>query len=157
MARKLSSIAPDWWDYTTLDDDIIRDAAALTPEKMVKLSRPDRADGTIAVGRAPGQRSGPERQVRTFLGDGRVVFGRQGSPAHASTFVREGGPRNVLQSNSEGFGDAGRQPAFPESRYRRLSQDVVQRRSVRRHAGWAGRCEALGLQRSSQSHRKIQG
>src|ERR1700704_6311724 len=40
MPRKLSSIAPDWWDYTTLDDDIIRDAAALTPEKMAKLSRP---------------------------------------------------------------------------------------------------------------------
>ena len=28
MPRKLSSIAPDWWDYTTLDPDIIRDAAA---------------------------------------------------------------------------------------------------------------------------------
>ena len=40
MPRKLSSIAPDWWDYTTLDSDIIRDAAALTPEKMQKLSRP---------------------------------------------------------------------------------------------------------------------
>src|SRR5437660_7187083 len=40
MPRNLSSIAPDWWDYTTLADDIIRDAAALTPEKMVKLSRP---------------------------------------------------------------------------------------------------------------------
>src|SRR5690348_14284376 len=40
MARKLSSIAPDWWDYTTLEADIIRDAASLTPEKMVRLSRP---------------------------------------------------------------------------------------------------------------------
>jgi glucosamine-6-phosphate deaminase len=40
MARKLSSIAPDWWDYTTLDEEIIRDAAALTPEAMLKLSRP---------------------------------------------------------------------------------------------------------------------
>ena len=40
MPRKLSSIAPDWWDYTTLDDEIIRDAAALTPERMAKLSRP---------------------------------------------------------------------------------------------------------------------
>jgi glucosamine-6-phosphate deaminase len=39
MPRKLSSIAADWWDYTTLDDDIIRDAASLTPEKMAKLSR----------------------------------------------------------------------------------------------------------------------
>ena len=38
--RKLSSIAPDWWDYTTVDADLVRDAAALTPEKMLKLSRP---------------------------------------------------------------------------------------------------------------------
>src|SRR3989442_1806419 len=40
MPRKLSSIAPDWWDYTTLDDEIIRAAAALTPQVMAKLSRP---------------------------------------------------------------------------------------------------------------------
>src|SRR5206468_4886308 len=40
MPRKLSSIAPDWWDYTTLDDDLIRDSAKLTPERMLKLSRP---------------------------------------------------------------------------------------------------------------------
>lgn len=40
MPRKLSAIAPDWWDYTTVDDDLVRDAAALTPEKMLKLSRP---------------------------------------------------------------------------------------------------------------------
>ena len=40
MPRKLSSISADWWDYTTLDDAIIRDAARLTPERMAKLSRP---------------------------------------------------------------------------------------------------------------------
>ena len=40
MSRKLSAIAPDWWDYTTLDQDIIDTAARLTPEKMLKLSRP---------------------------------------------------------------------------------------------------------------------
>ena len=40
MPRKLSSIAPDWWDYTTLAPDLVRDAAELTPEKMLKLSRP---------------------------------------------------------------------------------------------------------------------
>ena len=40
MARRLSVIAPDWWDYTTLDQEIVADAARLTPEKMVKLSRP---------------------------------------------------------------------------------------------------------------------
>jgi len=39
MPRKLSSIAPDWWDYTTLDNDIIEEAAQLTPEKMLTLSR----------------------------------------------------------------------------------------------------------------------
>ena len=31
MPRKLSTIAPDWWDYTTLDNEIINDAAKLTP------------------------------------------------------------------------------------------------------------------------------
>lgn len=40
MPRKLSSIAPDWWDYTTLDHEIIEAAARLTPQKMLKLSRP---------------------------------------------------------------------------------------------------------------------
>ena len=40
MPRKLSSISPDWWDYTTLDEEIIQAAAKLTPEKMLKLSRP---------------------------------------------------------------------------------------------------------------------
>jgi len=40
MPRKQSSIAPDWWDYTTLDDEIIQAAARLTPESMLKLSRP---------------------------------------------------------------------------------------------------------------------
>ena len=40
MPRKLSAIAPDWWDYTTLDSELIADAARLTPEKLGKLSRP---------------------------------------------------------------------------------------------------------------------
>lgn len=40
MPRPLSSLAPDWWDYTTLDRELIADAAALTPEKMRRLSRP---------------------------------------------------------------------------------------------------------------------
>jgi len=40
MPRKLSSIAAGWWDYTTLDNDIIEEAAKLTPEKMLQLSRP---------------------------------------------------------------------------------------------------------------------
>jgi glucosamine-6-phosphate deaminase len=40
MARPLSSIAPEWWDYTTLDPSLLRDAAALTAEQMLQLSRP---------------------------------------------------------------------------------------------------------------------
>jgi len=40
MPRKFSSMAPDWWDYTTLDDEIIEAAERLTPESMLKLSRP---------------------------------------------------------------------------------------------------------------------
>jgi glucosamine-6-phosphate deaminase len=39
MARKLSILAPDWWDYTTLDDEILNDAARLTVEDMAALSR----------------------------------------------------------------------------------------------------------------------
>jgi glucosamine-6-phosphate deaminase len=40
MARKLSSVAPGWWDYTTLDEHLIADAARLTPADMLALSRP---------------------------------------------------------------------------------------------------------------------
>jgi len=40
MPRLLSTIAPDWWDYTTLDPEILRDAAALTAEDLEKLARP---------------------------------------------------------------------------------------------------------------------
>jgi glucosamine-6-phosphate deaminase len=40
MPRKLSRIAPDWWDYTTLDDDLIEAAARLTARDLVRLSRP---------------------------------------------------------------------------------------------------------------------
>jgi glucosamine-6-phosphate deaminase len=39
MARKTSILAPEWWDYTTLEDDILNDAAGLTPEDMPGLSR----------------------------------------------------------------------------------------------------------------------
>jgi len=35
----LSKIAPDWWDYTTLDRKILADAARLTPRDMLGLSR----------------------------------------------------------------------------------------------------------------------
>ena len=40
MPRPASRIAPDWWDYTTLDPDIIRDAAALSAADLAALSRP---------------------------------------------------------------------------------------------------------------------
>ena len=40
MPRKLSSIAPDWWDYTTLDSELINEVARLTPEDLLQLSRP---------------------------------------------------------------------------------------------------------------------
>ena len=40
MPRKFSSISPDWWDYTTLDAGIIRDAASLTIDQLRGLSRP---------------------------------------------------------------------------------------------------------------------
>jgi len=39
MARALSRVAPGWWDYTTLDAEILSDAAALTAEDMLRLSR----------------------------------------------------------------------------------------------------------------------
>ena len=37
--RKLSMLAPDWWDFTTLDDKILKDASKLTPKDMLQLSR----------------------------------------------------------------------------------------------------------------------
>ena len=40
MARPISKLAPGWWDYTTLDAEILRDAAALKVRDLVQLSRP---------------------------------------------------------------------------------------------------------------------
>ena len=37
MPRKLSSLAPDWWDYTTLDNGIIEAAARLAPRELERL------------------------------------------------------------------------------------------------------------------------
>lgn len=39
MTRKFSMLAPDWWDFTTLDDELLNDAAKLTPENLLALSR----------------------------------------------------------------------------------------------------------------------
>jgi glucosamine-6-phosphate deaminase len=38
--RPLSKVAPDWWDYTTLDREILDDAAGLTTQDLLQLSRP---------------------------------------------------------------------------------------------------------------------
>jgi len=40
MPRPLSTIAPQWWDYTTLDSEILNDAAKLTADDLLQLSRP---------------------------------------------------------------------------------------------------------------------
>ena len=38
--RPLSKISRDWWDYTTLDRQILDDAARLSADDLLKLSRP---------------------------------------------------------------------------------------------------------------------
>jgi glucosamine-6-phosphate deaminase len=38
--RPISKIAPGWWDYTTLDREILDDAARLSAEDLLGLSRP---------------------------------------------------------------------------------------------------------------------
>lgn len=37
--RPISKVAPDWWDYTTLEPEILNDAARLTPDGLLRLSR----------------------------------------------------------------------------------------------------------------------
>ena len=39
MARKSSILAPGWWDYTTLDDALLNEAARLSAEDLLDLSR----------------------------------------------------------------------------------------------------------------------
>ncbi|HNQ89990.1 MAG TPA: glucosamine-6-phosphate isomerase [Verrucomicrobiota bacterium] len=39
-ARKRSAIAPEWWDYTTLDTELVSEVARLTPRDLERLSRP---------------------------------------------------------------------------------------------------------------------
>ena len=38
--RPLSKVAPAWWDYTTLDREILDDAARLTADDLAALARP---------------------------------------------------------------------------------------------------------------------
>ena len=40
MPRKRSMLAEDWWDFTTLDDALLKDVAALSPKDLEQLSRP---------------------------------------------------------------------------------------------------------------------
>ncbi|MGB7159074.1 MAG: hypothetical protein WBD40_13480 [Tepidisphaeraceae bacterium] len=39
MARVISKVAPDWWDYTTLDAELLADAAKLRERDLLQLSR----------------------------------------------------------------------------------------------------------------------
>jgi glucosamine-6-phosphate deaminase len=38
--RKQSVVAPGWWDYTTIGDELVRDVARLSVKDMEQLSRP---------------------------------------------------------------------------------------------------------------------
>ena len=40
MPRPISKVAPAWWDYTTLDPELLADAAKLTADDLLQLSRP---------------------------------------------------------------------------------------------------------------------
>ncbi len=40
MKRRMSAIAPGWWDYTTLDQELIEEAKSLTAEDLLSLARP---------------------------------------------------------------------------------------------------------------------
>lgn len=39
MARAISKVAPGWWDYTTLDEAVLKDAARLSGDDLLQLSR----------------------------------------------------------------------------------------------------------------------
>ena len=40
MARAISKLASGWWDYTTLDKEILEDAARLMSRDLQQLERP---------------------------------------------------------------------------------------------------------------------
>ena len=40
MSRAISKVAPAWWDYTTLDKELVNDAAKLDEKDLAQLSRP---------------------------------------------------------------------------------------------------------------------
>ena len=51
--RPISRVAPDWWDYTTLDREILDDAARLAADDLLPLvidaARFMQDDGTILI------------------------------------------------------------------------------------------------------------
>jgi len=40
MSRPISKVAPGWWDYTTLEPDLLAEAARLTEKDLRQLARP---------------------------------------------------------------------------------------------------------------------
>jgi glucosamine-6-phosphate deaminase len=40
VTRPISKVAPEWWDYTTLDAEILSDAAKLGEKDLMQLARP---------------------------------------------------------------------------------------------------------------------
>jgi len=40
MARPISKVAPGWWDFTTLEPQLVRDAAGLSARDLLQLARP---------------------------------------------------------------------------------------------------------------------
>jgi len=40
VKRATSMLAPEWWDYTTLDEEILHDASQVTENDLIQLSRP---------------------------------------------------------------------------------------------------------------------
>src|ERR1700730_2550508 len=38
--RPISKVAPEWWDYTTLEPEILSDAARLSADDLLGLARP---------------------------------------------------------------------------------------------------------------------
>ena len=85
--RKLSSIAPDWWDYTTLDDEISRRRRrGSRPKTMLELSRPGFQRRLLrhARGLLSGRGARVHRRLAAIHGrqPGRASAGRSGRPSN---------------------------------------------------------------------------
>ena len=40
MSRPISKVSPDWWDYTTLDPEILNDVPQIDEKDLLEFSRP---------------------------------------------------------------------------------------------------------------------